>query len=116
MDHQAYSPVNPVQPKIISFPALEEKYTRLLGGPPETSGMRSGYVVLAPEESVGFHDSNDHEEVIIPLTGTGELRFDGLDSLPVHPGCILYNPPHTGHDVVNTGKELLKYIYIIAKV
>jgi quercetin dioxygenase-like cupin family protein len=115
MDHQANTFKNPSQPKTIPIPASEEKYARLLSGPPETSGMRSGYVVLAPGESVGFHNSNDHEEVIIPLAGKGELRFDGLDSLPVQPGCILYNPPHTGHDVVNTGIEPLKYIYIVAK-
>jgi mannose-6-phosphate isomerase-like protein (cupin superfamily) len=115
MDHLAHSPGNPIQPKTIPIPVSEEKYARLLGGPPETSGMRSGYVVLKPGESVGFHNSNDHEEVIIPLTGIGELRFDGVDSSPVYPGCILYNPPHTEHDVVNTGDELLKYIYIVAK-
>jgi hypothetical protein len=32
-----------------------KRYQSLLAGPPQTRGMRSGYVVLRPGESVGEH-------------------------------------------------------------
>ncbi len=101
--------------KTIPFPSSDEKYAKLLGGPPETAGMKSGYVVLSPGESVGMHSTEDREEVIIPLAGKGELKVTGKDTISVAPGCILYNPPNTEHDVINTGYVPLKYIYVVAK-
>jgi len=101
--------------RLILLPPPDQKYAKLLGGPPDTMGMKSGCVLLSPGEAVGVHSSGEYEEVIVPLSGTGQLIVPGMESLPVNPGCILYNPPHTQHDVINTGDQPLRYIYIVSK-
>jgi mannose-6-phosphate isomerase-like protein (cupin superfamily) len=53
--------------------------------------------------------------MIIPLSGSGELIIEGRNSFAVYPGCVLYNPPHTRHDVVNTGDQPLRYIFIVSR-
>ena len=105
---------NQSKSKSIPLPSADARYTILLAGFPETVSMRSGYVVLTPGETVGLHSSGEHEEVIVPLSGTGELHVPGMEAFPIKPGCILYNPPHTQHDVINTGDQPLRYIFIVA--
>jgi mannose-6-phosphate isomerase-like protein (cupin superfamily) len=102
-------------PRAIDLPTNGEPHLSLLKGAPDSAGMRSGYVRLLPGESVGLHSTEGNEEVVVPLSGTGELRSPGAETLAIHPGRVLYNPPHTPHDVVNTGSEPLCYIYIVAK-
>ncbi len=104
----------PSKSKSIPLPTVDARYTILLSGFPETASMRSGYVVLTPGEAVGLHSSGDHEEVIVPISGSGELQVPGQEALQIKPGCILYNPPQTPHNVVNTGDQPLKYIFIVA--
>ena len=77
--------------------------------------MRSGCVELLPGESIGLHSTEENEEMLVTLSGSGELCSPGTDPLPMHSGCVLYNPPHTPHDVVNTGDKPLRYIYVVAK-
>ena len=106
-----------LSPKSIPLPDGNEPYTRLLGGcPPDSAGMKSGRVVLAPGESVGEHSTENHEEILVPLSGIGELRIPGLPAMRVEPGVLLYNPPETLHDVVNTGDQPLSYIFIVAPI
>ncbi len=88
-------------------------YVCLLGGPPESVNMRAGYVVLSPGETVGEHSTGNAEEMLIPLSGSGELRVPGCESIAILPGCVLYNPPQTLHNVVNTGSQPLSYIYVV---
>jgi oxalate decarboxylase/phosphoglucose isomerase-like protein (cupin superfamily) len=114
MNHPNPDISNVSKSKSIPLPSVDARYTILLAGSPETVSMRSGYVVLSPGETVGLHTSGDHEEVIVPLSGTGELIVPGMENIPIKPGCILYNPPHTQHDVINTGDKPLKYIFIVA--
>jgi len=115
MNHSSQPSSKPSQPRSIPIPSTEDKVTQLLGGSPETVSMRSGCVLLMPGESVGLHSTGDHEEMVITLSGNGDLCRPGMDSLPLHYGCVLYIPPHTPHDVVNTGEQPLRYIYIVAK-
>jgi quercetin dioxygenase-like cupin family protein len=91
-------------------------YECLLSGPPESINMRAGYVVLLPGESVDEHSTGNAEEMLIPLVGLGELRIPGLDSIAIRQGCVLYNPPHTSHKVINTGDRPLRYIYVVAGI
>jgi len=106
-------PIN--QAKVIPLPNGRESYTQILGGPPENTCLRSGCVILEPGKSVGKHSTNEYEELIVPLEGEGELRVESREPLILSPGHVLYTPPHTTHDVVNTGTQALKYIYIVAK-
>jgi quercetin dioxygenase-like cupin family protein len=99
----------------IAFPKEDRHRVSLLSGPPETLFLKSGYVKLSPGESIGLHSTNGGEEVILPVSGEGEVRYPGKDPLRVSPGSMIYNPPETVHDVINTGAGVLEYIYIVAK-
>jgi len=59
------------EPRVINVDQGEKAYCRLLGGPPESVTMRSGKVVLAPGESVGKHNTECYEELVIILEGEG---------------------------------------------
>ena len=106
-------PSTPLQPRSIQLPPANEKYTRLLWGPPEAYTFKSGCVELLPGESIGLHSTQGNEEMLITLSGGGELRCPGKESLSMQPSCVLYNPPQTMHDVVNTGNQPLRYIFVV---
>jgi len=103
------------QPKVISLRSQGEGYLRLLGGPPETSTMRSGLVTLAPGKSVGRHNTEKYEEVLIILEGSAAVSVSAGGSIQVPEGYGFYCPPHTEHDVKNIGGGLLRYVYIVAE-
>lgn len=92
------------------------EYQRLLGGKPQTCGMRSGRVYLQPGEDCGQHSTNSREELLVFLSGRGQLLVDGEGSLEVGEGRVSYIPPHTVHNIKNTGSEPLIYIYCVAGV
>ena len=95
---------------------LNEKteYQRLLQGKPQTCGMRSGRVYLKPGESCGQHSTKQNEEMLIFLSGQGELVIGEKEQLLVGQGKISYIPPNTIHNVKNTGSGPLIYIYCVA--
>jgi len=101
--------------KVVRLDPGDCPYVVLLGGPPETASMRSGLVTLAPGTSIGRHNTENNEEMLVPLEGEGELRLDGQAPVVIKPGLITYAPAHTAHDVTNTGTRPLRYIFIVAK-
>ena len=103
------------KPKLIMLDKLSPNSSQVLNGPPETVTMRSGYIVLAPSKSVGRHSTKDNEEALVILAGKGEFRIIGGAMLHLQPYCVAYCPPNTEHDVVNTGTDTLRYIYIVAR-
>lgn len=103
------------QPKSIELNLSSSEYQRLLGGPPDSVTMRSGLVTLAPGKTVGKHNTEDYEEVLIVLQGQGKMMMSEGNAIVLKYGLMLYCPPGTEHDVQNTGTEPLKYIYIVAK-
>jgi mannose-6-phosphate isomerase-like protein (cupin superfamily) len=84
-------------------------------GPPGTVTMHSGYMVLPPLKSVGKHTTGRNEEALITLAGTGEMRIVNGPTLKLKPYSVAYCPPATEHDVVNTGTDTLRYIWLVAK-
>jgi len=90
-------------------------YLELLSGPPETASMESGLVTLLPGHAGGVHNTEGFEEVLLPLDGEGELRAPGRAPVKVEPGVLLYVPPHTEHDVANTGTRNLRYVFVAAR-
>ena len=100
---------------VVSFGPPGQSYVSLLKGPPQTRSLHSGLVTLAPGASVGAHTTGTNEEMLIPLGGEGELRCTGHPPIHLEPGLVTYAPPHTKHDVVNTGAAPLRYIYVTAK-
>lgn len=92
------------------------EYQRLLAGEPQTCGMRSGKVYLAPGKDCGPHSTKAHEELLVFLAGSGELIIAEKETFEVGFGKVSYIPPHTDHNVKNTGSEPLIYIYCVAPV
>ena len=112
----AEAPAGRPAPKVIRLEAGDTGYQRILGGPPETVAMRSGLVVLGPGKAVGKHDTESYEEIVVVLEGQGQMRITGGENLVIRAGHAAYCPPHTEHDVVNTGAGPLRYVYVVAKV
>jgi len=93
------------------------EYQELLGGKPQTCGMRSGRVYLRPGEACGQHSTKAHEETLVFLSGSGmALIGEEGTALEVGQGKVCYVPPHTTHNIKNTGTEPLIYIYCVAPV
>ncbi len=88
----------------------------VLNGPPESMGMKSGYIVLGPGKSVGKHGTGHHEELLVVLEGAGEMLFKDGSKLPVKANTAVYCPPETEHDVMNSGRQVLRYVYVVAEV
>jgi len=99
---------------VIEISATDE-YQPLLNGTPATCGMRSGRVYLKPGQACGLHSTENHEEQLVFLAGQGTADIAG-QSLAVGAGRICYIPPHTQHNIHNTGSEPLVYIYCVAPV
>jgi len=78
--------------------------------------MRSGRVRLVPGESIGLHNTNANEELLVFLSGSGVARIGEDTRLQVGAGKVAYIPPQTAHDVVNTGSEPLMYVFCVAPV
>jgi len=112
---RAAEPSGVPEPKVVLLEPGDKTHLPILGGPPETASMRSGLVTLAPGKAVGAHDTEKNEEFLVPLEGSGELRIAGRAPIAIHPGLVTYAPAHTKHDVVNTGRTPLRYIYVVAK-
>ncbi|HKE09486.1 MAG TPA: cupin domain-containing protein [Candidatus Acidoferrum sp.] len=88
----------------------------LLKGAPQTGGMRGGSVKLKPSESVGWYSTNQNEEALVILHGSGIASTEGGLSIPLHEKMLTYIPPGTRHNVTNSGSELLEYVWVVAPV
>jgi mannose-6-phosphate isomerase-like protein (cupin superfamily) len=86
----------------------------LLHGAPQTAGMRSGFVRLKTGETVGWHTTGKNEETLVILHGQGEALIDGQAKQPFIAPALVYIPPATRHNVANTSKEMLEYVYVVA--
>ena len=98
--------------KLVTFPrsAAEEP---ILSGPPETDGMVSGYVALAPGEGMHRHTTGANEELLVFLGGKGEVVLGG-ERVTVLAGEALYIPPYTEHEVHASAPDGLRYVYTVA--
>ena len=111
---QKSSAQHPV-PKVISLDKNVTDYMPILKGPPETSTMRSGLVVLAQQKTVGKHSTDNFEELVIILEGRAEMRITGGKTYPLKKGEVMYCPTLTEHDVINVGSDTLRYIYVVSE-
>ena len=92
-------------------PAIE---CPLLQGPPQTAGMRSGFVRLEPGKSVGWHSTGQNEESLVILHGQGDALIEGLPKQSFAAPGFVYIPVATRHNVTNTGRETLEYVFVVA--
>jgi mannose-6-phosphate isomerase-like protein (cupin superfamily) len=93
-----------------------QRFLRLFGDSQKTSGLRSGYVVLKSKESIGRHDTGPSEEVIFIISGEGFVSYGKAGRVKINKNAFVYIPPRVQHNVTNTGRGLLKYIYTAARV
>jgi mannose-6-phosphate isomerase-like protein (cupin superfamily) len=103
------------RPKVVALDSSVKELI-VLKGPPESVNMKSGYVVLSPGKSVGKHSTEHHEELLVVLEGAGEMLFKDGSKLPVKANSAVYCPPETEHDVMNSGSQVLRYVYVVAEV
>jgi mannose-6-phosphate isomerase-like protein (cupin superfamily) len=93
----------------------DAEYQDLLCGRPQTCGMRSGRVYLQTGEACGQHSTDHHEEMLVFLSGQGvALIGEEQSAYLVGEGKVSYIPPHTTHNIKNTGAKPLVYIYCVA--
>ena len=86
----------------------------LLKGAPQTAGMRGGNVRLKPGASVGWHNTEQHEEALVILRGAGAANIEGQPDLALSEHQLAYIPPQTKHNVTNTGAQEMEYVWIVA--
>jgi oxalate decarboxylase/phosphoglucose isomerase-like protein (cupin superfamily) len=79
-----------------------------------TAGMRSGLVRLKPGETVGWHTTGKNEESLVILAGHGEALLEGQPARTFAAPAFVYIPPAMKHNVANTGKDMLEYVYVVA--
>jgi mannose-6-phosphate isomerase-like protein (cupin superfamily) len=92
------------------------QYQPLLEGFPTTCGIRAGRVYLEPGGQCGEHTTGGHEEILVFLAGRGRACIQNHPPLEVGKSSICYIPPHTRHNIENTGDEPLIYIYCVAPI
>ena len=95
--------------------AGKDPYERLLVPGKDTVKMKSGCVTLSPGAYVGEHNTDEKEETLFILSGEAEIICEGRGIKAVE-GDLFYVPPHTRHDVKNTGKDILRYIFLVVPV
>ena len=57
------------------------------------------------------HRHEKEEEVMFFLQGKGQFITD-KETIELKPGICIYNPPGESHKIVNTGDEVLKFVWI----
>ena len=76
--------------------------------------MRSGFVRLEPGKSVGWHSTGQNEESLVILRGQGDALIDGQPKRSFAAPGYVYIPTATRHNVANTGRETLEYVFVVA--
>jgi len=114
-DEEETVAANARTPRVIDW-TTGDSYLQILGGAPETCGMRSGRVELARGEEIGEHSTGDHEETLVVLEGAGEVHVAGHDVMPIRGGQSVYIPPQSTHNVRNPASPLLRYVYVVAPI
>ena len=70
------------------------------------------YAELAPGAEVGYHIHHGESESYYILGGFGTYNDNGVIR-PIGYGDVTFTPDGSGHGIVNTGIEVLKFIALI---
>jgi mannose-6-phosphate isomerase-like protein (cupin superfamily) len=76
--------------------------------------MRSGFVRLRPGATVGWHATGQNEESLVILHGQRDVLIEAQKKQSFNAPAFAYIPPSTRHNVSNTGKDILEYVYVVA--
>ena len=98
--------------------AAAERYEATFARVGSLVGARQlGYNITAVppgKRAFPFHSHRVNEEMFFVLSGTGEVRI-GADTHPLRSGDFVACPaggPETAHQIVNTGREELRYLAV----
>ena len=82
--------------KEVTVVELNDKpeYQRLLAGAPQTHGIKVGRVHLACGCDCGLHNTENKEEVLVFLSGSGQALIEDNAPLEIGQGKIAYIPPN----------------------
>jgi quercetin dioxygenase-like cupin family protein len=78
----------------------------------DSNQLRSGHVVLEHGSEVGEHSTRDGEEIIVFMEGTALVSAAGKAKTVQAPAVVLI-PANTSHNVKNSSKRSLRYVYIV---
>lgn len=102
-----------IKPFVVELNDAQD-YQRLMQVP-QTCGMKAGRVFLGPGDECGKHSTDAREELLVFLNGHGQAAM-GQARIGVGKGKVLYIPPHTEHNIINTGSEPLVYVFCVTPV
>ena len=106
-----------IRPKVFCTPLKgRQRFLRLLGDKNKVSGLRSGLVILKPQEAVGEHKTTDKEEAIIILKGSAIVHYGKNKKIKALENSFIYIPAETVHNISNPGRVVLKYVYITTQI
>ena len=101
-------------PFIADLPSDGEKYVPVLNRE-NAAALKSGLVTLQPGESIGSHNTEEKEELILIIEGAGCIETETNGKQPIKQGQIAFNPPQTQHNVINNSSNILRYLYVVAR-
>ena len=93
-----------------------QRFLRLLGDSDKAKGLRSGLVTLKPQELIGKHKTENKEEALIILKGKATIYFGRNKKLNASRNSFVFIPPETLHNVKNSGRKILQYVYVTTQV
>lgn len=95
------------EPPRMSWILISEK---MVGSKNVSMGVKETY----PGAMVPDHLHENEEEVMFFLSGRGIFITDDEEQISLESGVAIYNPPGVKHRIVNTGDEVLRFIWIYA--
>jgi mannose-6-phosphate isomerase-like protein (cupin superfamily) len=75
----------------------------------DTKNLWVGTSTVEPGNETNAHSHDHNEEVFYCVSGTGIMIVDGEEQ-EYTPGTVVFSPPGTVHQVVNTGAVPLKSV------
>lgn len=93
-----------------------QRFLRLLGDSYKTKGLKAGLVTLKSKESIGEHKTESKEEIIIIIKGSATVYFGKNNKLKAAQNTFVFIPPETTHNIENSGKSILRYLYVTTQV
>ena len=64
-----------------------------------------------PGSMVPEHKHETEEEVMYFIAGKGKFVTEE-EEIDLSPGTVIYNPPGQSHKILNTGDEVLRFVWI----
>ena len=64
--------------------------------------MKSGLLVLAPGKSVGKHSTQDHEEMVVVLSGHGQMVLANGNKIDIGTEVAAYSLPGTEQNMTSS--------------